>query len=88
VLVTASTCNIPYRSSSNWHLSGERGAEVAYTLSTKGKIPPGRILVMALGQYHPLVPNNSEARRALNRRVDIRIIDGTAARDLLPAARR
>lgn len=75
------TCDLPIRSvqfPSNWELSAIRAINVTKFLINRVGFQPERISVAGYGQYHPLVPNDSEENRAKNRRVDIVIITGTA----------
>lgn len=74
VVIAGHTDNIPMSSDlyrSNWELSASRAVTVAqYMLAQKG-MDPKRIVVEGLADTHPLVPNNSPANRAKNRRVEI-----------------
>ena len=56
----------------NQALSERRAVSVAQYLNSRG-IDPRRLLVVGFGQTQPIAPNNSEAGRAANRRVEIRI---------------
>lgn len=56
--------NPPY----NQKLSQQRADSVRAYLVAHG-VEPGRLIAKGYGQSKPLVPNNSEANRALNRRV-------------------
>ena len=79
--VEGHTCDLPIRSvqfPSNWELSAIRAISVTKFLINRVGFGPERISVAGYGQYHPLVPNDSEENRAKNRRVDIVIITGTA----------
>jgi type VI secretion system protein ImpK len=73
VLVTGHTDNRPSRSirfPSNWHLSKERAENVQKLLATK-VTDPARLHAEGRGDTEPIAPNDSEADRARNRRVDI-----------------
>ena len=59
----------PYQD--NWDLSLARAMAVLDQLVTVEKIPAARLRVAALGDTRPLVPNNSPANRAMNRRTEI-----------------
>jgi len=59
----------PYRD--NWELSAERAVVVVEELQTVGHVNPSQLYAVSLGQYHPVVPNDSAAQQAENRRVDI-----------------
>lgn len=54
----------------NWELSAQRALTVTRALARAG-IPPGALIAAGLGEHHPIAPNDSEASRAQNRRVEI-----------------
>ena len=75
VLVTGHTDDIPIRTlrfPSNWHLSQRRADAVREILA--GNVPPERLLAEARADSEPLMPNDSAANRALNRRVEITLL--------------
>jgi chemotaxis protein MotB len=78
ILVEGHTDNVPIHNSrfdSNWDLSTARAVSVvSYFVEDKG-INPTRISVKGYGEYKPLVDNTTPENRAINRRVDILIID-------------
>ena len=55
---------------SNWELSSSRASSVVRLLVQSG-VPPALISVEGFSQYHPVASNDTEAGRALNRRVEI-----------------
>lgn len=59
----------PYKD--NWGLSLARADAVLKRLKGPDKIPPNRLRIAALGDTRPLVPNDSPANRAINRRTEI-----------------
>lgn len=63
---------------SNWELSKARAASVIKRLEAKAG-PPDRYTVVGRGETEPLVPNNSTANRARNRRVEIVLLTPMAA---------
>jgi type VI secretion system protein ImpK len=73
VLVTGHTDNVPIHSirfPSNWHLSQARARSVAdYLAQRTGE--PGRFRAEGRADTEPLVPNDSPANRARNRRVEV-----------------
>jgi chemotaxis protein MotB len=76
--VEGHTDDVPIRSShfpSNWELSTERAISVIRYLEEHG-IDRGRLSVAGYGEFHPLAPNDSSERRALNRRVEIVVLGG------------
>jgi OOP family OmpA-OmpF porin len=58
---------------SNLELSRRRAETVREFLIESGGMSAGRIEAIGLGEAEPLVPNDSPARRALNRRVVLRV---------------
>jgi chemotaxis protein MotB len=58
----------------NLELSGERALNVADYLTKDGGLPPNRVSYAGLGQHQPIEPNDNDAHRARNRRVEIIIV--------------
>lgn len=54
----------------NWELSAQRALTVTRTLAAAG-IPHNLLIVAGFAEHQPLVPNDSDAHRAQNRRVEI-----------------
>lgn len=77
IMVQGHTDNIPISSAnykSNWELSAARAVNVIkYFIETKG-FDPTRFSATGYGEYRPLVDNLTEENRAINRRVDILIV--------------
>jgi len=67
---------------SNWHLSAIRAVEVVRLLETQG-IATYRLSAAGFGEQRPLVSNETEEGRRINRRVDIVLL-----RTRLPAGER
>ncbi len=59
----------PY--ANNWALAAARSTSVVVRLTTADHVDPTRVVAVGYGQYHPVVPNDSPADRAENRRVNI-----------------
>lgn len=77
IRVEGHTDNLPIRTSqfpSNWELSLERSASVVHQLIEHSEIPPGRLSATGYGEYRPRLPNDTEANRQKNRRVDIIVL--------------
>jgi len=55
---------------SNWDLSAARAVSVARYFQEQG-VPPERLVACGYGEHRPLAPNDTEAGRARNRRVEI-----------------
>jgi chemotaxis protein MotB len=79
VRVEGSTDNVPiatYAYPTNWELSAARATGVTRYLVEHDKIVPTRISFAGYGQFHPKLPNDTDAHRQQNRRVDIVILNG------------
>jgi chemotaxis protein MotB len=78
VLVEGNTDDVPMnneRFASNWELSTARAVSVVrYFVETKN-LNPTRFAVKGYGQYKPLVDNSTPENKAINRRVDILIVE-------------
>lgn len=75
--VEGHTDNLPIRTSqypSNWELSAARANTVLKELLRNFKIHPQRLSSVAYGEYRPMVKNDSDANRQINRRVNIVIL--------------
>ncbi|MCG0277333.1 MAG: OmpA family protein [Thermanaeromonas sp.] len=64
--------NINFRT--NWELAAARALTVLHVLVDESGISPERLSATSYGEFRPLVPNDSEANMARNRRVDIVIL--------------
>ncbi|WP_297797325.1 flagellar motor protein MotB [uncultured Marinobacter sp.] len=91
VLVSGYTDDRPISSSryrSNWDLSAARAVSVVHELVLNRQLPAERVVAAGRAETNPLVPNDSEANRAKNRRVEIAIRDpecaDSVATDTLP----
>ena len=58
----------------NWELSTARALAVTRYLSETDGIRAGRLTAAGLGEFRPLVPNDTREHRALNRRVEIHLL--------------
>ncbi len=79
IIVAGHTDDIPIhtrRFRSNWELSAARAVTVAHALLANPAIKPDRVVVEGLADTHPLVPNDSRAHRARNRRVELVLVRG------------
>lgn len=56
---------------SNWDLSTSRALAVLYYFRDQTELKEENMLVMAAGEFHPCMTNDSEASREQNRRVEI-----------------
>lgn len=60
---------------SNWELSGARAASVVRHFQDKHEVEPTRMEAVGHSKYHPVAPNDTEANREKNRRVEIVLTD-------------
>jgi chemotaxis protein MotB len=86
IRVEGFTDNVPIHTAlypSNWELSAARAVGVARYLVEKDGLSPKRVQVSGYGEWRPRVPNDTEAHRQENRRVDVVVLDtqdgGTAS---------
>ncbi|HGS5596908.1 TPA: flagellar motor protein MotB [Vibrio parahaemolyticus] len=61
---------------SNWDLSSQRAVSVAQEMEKVRDFSHQRLRVRGMADTEPLVPNDSDENRALNRRVEISIMQG------------
>ena len=76
--VEGHTDDVPIRTerfASNWDLSTSRATQVIAYLVQHAGIDPARLSAAGYSQFRPRVPNDSDANRARNRRVDIVILN-------------
>ena len=71
---------------SNWDLSSARAVSVLLELIEEAGLPAKRASVRGLADTRPLVPNDTPAHRAMNRRVEIVIEQGDDLRVRTPIA--
>lgn len=77
-IVSGHTDNIPVRSSryrSNWELSAARAISVAHVLLLDDELAPDRFTIEGYGSTQALVANSNDDNRAINRRVEIGLIN-------------
>ncbi len=80
VRIEGHTDNVPINTaefSSNWELSTRRATEVVRHLIEKYGFQPGRISASGYAEYRPVAPNDTEQNRALNRRIEIILLDAS-----------
>ena len=79
VRVEGSTDNVPIATAeypTNWELSAARATGVTRYLVEHDKIAPTRLALAGYGEFRPKFPNDTDAHRQQNRRVDIVILNG------------
>lgn len=77
VSVEGSTDDLPINTTefpTNWELSTRRATNVVRFFIERDGMNPKRFMAVGYGEYRPLYPNDTEANRAKNRRVDIVIL--------------
>jgi chemotaxis protein MotB len=77
-IVSGHTDNVPVNSSlyrSNWELSAARATSVVHVLLGNNELQAGRFRIEGYGSTKPLVANNSTINRAVNRRVEISLLN-------------
>lgn len=80
IIIEGHTDNVPisnYKYKDNIDLSSDRANNVTRFFINNKKVDPKRIRPMGLGEYHPIVPNNSDSNKAKNRRVNVLIVTNT-----------
>lgn len=78
IRIEGHTDNIPINTNqfeSNWHLSVERATNTAYYLMKEKGIKQEKVSIVGYAANKPIAPNQNEEGRALNRRVDIVILN-------------
>ncbi|EAQ33039.1 flagellar motor protein MotB [Idiomarina baltica] len=81
ITISGHTDNQPLVSemyTSKWDLSAKRAVAVAEEMTSVDGFDQSRLVTMGYADTKPIVPNNSTSNRALNRRVDIAIMQGKA----------
>ena len=76
IIIEGHTDNIPVRGGayrSNWELSIARAVGVVNYFTALGLVPR-QLIAAGYGEFHPAYPNDSEANRAKNRRIEITIV--------------
>jgi chemotaxis protein MotB len=89
VEIEGHTCDLPVHSAqfpSNWELSTARASAVLRYFTERLHMPAERFSASGYADTRPLAPNDSEANRARNRRVDIVLVK-THAEEIADALR-
>lgn len=79
IRIAGHTDNVPIntlRFRSNWELSASRSVTVAHELLKNEEIERHRLVVEGHGDAVPLAPNDTAENRAMNRRVELTIVQG------------
>jgi chemotaxis protein MotB len=78
IRIEGHTDNVPINTPeypSNWHLSMARATNTAYYLMNDLGLKQERVSVVGNSEFKPIAENNTPETRALNRRVDIVILN-------------
>ena len=62
------------RYASNWELSAARSLAAVYHLQQNNQVDPKRLKVVGYGEFRPVANNETAEGRALNRRIEIRLL--------------
>ena len=84
VIIEGHTDDEPIRTArfpTNWELSASRATKIVRYLSARHHIDESRMAAVAYASNKPIAPNNSEANRARNRRIEILIATGAPGDD-------
>jgi chemotaxis protein MotB len=76
------TDNVPIHSSqfqSNWELSTARATQLVKIFITRYGISPDRLAASGYAEFHPVATNDTAEGRAMNRRVDLVILNSPGA---------
>ncbi len=79
IIVAGHTDNIPIKTArfrSNWELSSSRAVTVVHELLALDTLPADRFVIEGHGDAHPIVANDTSENRAINRRVELTIVQG------------
>ncbi|AKS45186.1 chemotaxis protein MotB [Octadecabacter temperatus] len=79
IRVDGHTDNVPLSGqgqfANNWELSQARALSVVLYMVNFLGIPPERLAANGFGQYQPINPDNSDAARAQNRRIELKLTE-------------
>jgi len=77
IVIEGNTDDVPIHTKDfrdNWQLSAERALSVLGYLLQNKKLDPHRFSASGVGEFNPVVPNDTAENKSLNRRVDIIVI--------------
>jgi chemotaxis protein MotB len=78
IRVEGHTDNVPISKPnypSNWHLSVARALNTAYYLINTQNLPSDKVSIVGYSEYKPIASNETEEGKAMNRRVDLVIVN-------------
>ena len=77
--VDGHTDNVPLsgfgRYANNWELSQARALSVALFMIEELGVPPERLAPTGFGEFRPVDPANTDAARARNRRIELKLTE-------------
>jgi flagellar motor protein MotB len=76
IRVEGHTDNVPIlteKYASNWELSTDRALKIVKFFVENNYFPPSQLQAMGFGEFKPIVPNDTDANKKKNRRVEIRL---------------
>jgi chemotaxis protein MotB len=82
IRVEGHTDNVPIKNSkfpSNWELSTARSTTIVAYLLAKFGFSPESLSAAGYGEYHPIATNDTDEGKACNRRVDLVVLNPSAA---------
>nr|BFD58037.1 flagellar motor protein MotB [Bdellovibrio sp. CKG001]BFD61464.1 flagellar motor protein MotB [Bdellovibrio sp. HM001] len=85
IIVEGHTDDIPIADNSfpsNWELAGGRASAVVRYLVKYHKMDPKRFVALSYGDQKPVVPNDTDEHRAMNRRIEIFIVTDSSKLDI------
>jgi chemotaxis protein MotB len=77
IVITGYSDSVPIQNPiqrSNWELSADRASSVIREMMKDTKIPTNRFVLQSMGDSRPLKPNDTPENRAINRRVEITVM--------------
>lgn len=77
IVVTGYSDSVPIQNPiqrSNWELSADRASSVIREMMKDAQIPTNRFVLQSMGDSRPLKPNDTPEHRAINRRVEITVV--------------
>lgn len=84
IIIEGHTDNVPIHNmkyADNWDLSASRANTVTRYFTKSKELDPARFKPMGLGEYSPIVNNDTIEHRAMNRRVNILIVTNSNEED-------
>src|SRR5690606_28692228 len=77
IIISGHTDDVPQNSArfgSNWELSVMRAVNFMSLVLENDRLDPAKFSAKGFGEHQPIVPNDSDANRSKNRRVEVLIL--------------